>query len=230
MGAVAMRGNLLYIPANEKNHRVTAKSDPLPVDVQALSIFPHMHNVGREMKVDAELPNGKTLPMIWIKDWDFNWQGAYYYKEPVKLPKGTVLKLEAVYDNSTDNPRNPNNPPKLVHWGEQTTDEMCLCGVSVVTETMAELKQLTTMRNNRLGTLLGGGASPDVLKDATESKKDGEIPAGGVPIPERFKELLSRYDKNGDGKLSAEEIEAMPERLKERVKEAIKNGLSDKKP
>ena len=67
-----------------------------------------------------------TIPLVWIKDWDFNWQGSYAFVEPVRLPKGSVIKLEATYDNSPDNPHNPSSPPKPVSWGEQTTDEMCL--------------------------------------------------------------------------------------------------------
>jgi hypothetical protein len=86
------------------------------------------------MKVDAVLPDGKRRPMIWIKDWNFNWQDRYLYREPVALPKGTRLECEAFYDNSKANPRNPNQPPKAMRWGEGTTDEMLLCPVYVTAE------------------------------------------------------------------------------------------------
>ena len=89
-------------------------------------------------------------PLIWIKDWDFNWQGQYQYQSPVNLAKGTVIKLDAYYDNSPENPRNPSKPPKRVRWGEQTTDEMCLLGVQVVTENVADLLKIVSMRGNRL--------------------------------------------------------------------------------
>src|SRR5260370_12526244 len=78
------------------------------------------------MKVEARLPGGSTKPVIWIKDWDFNWQGEYRYIEPVKLPKGTGIELQYVYDNSAANRRNPSSPPQRVSFGEQTTDEMAL--------------------------------------------------------------------------------------------------------
>ena len=116
-GAVALRSRNLYIPAGKKEHLVTTEINPLPCDVEALSIFPHMHYLGRSMKVDAHTPDGKVIPLIWIKDWDFNWQGSYQFKEPVKLPKGTVIKLEALYDNSEGNPHNPSSPPKDVALG-----------------------------------------------------------------------------------------------------------------
>jgi mono/diheme cytochrome c family protein len=132
MHGIVMAGFPLFIPAGEKRHKITTTVN-LPVDVTVHTISPHMHQVGREMKVIATLPDGKTQPLIWIKEWDWNWQGKYSYKEPVSLPKGTKIDLEAYYDNSTDNPANPNNPPKLVKWGEQTTDEMCLCFFQVTT-------------------------------------------------------------------------------------------------
>ncbi|HLK60891.1 MAG TPA: hypothetical protein VKU00_30280, partial [Chthonomonadaceae bacterium] len=97
----------------------------LPVDVKLWSIFPHMHMLGKEMKVTATLPDGTVKPLIWINDWDFNWQATYFYKEPIFLPKGTLIEMTAVYDNSDTNPRQTSHPPKTVRFGEQTTDEMC---------------------------------------------------------------------------------------------------------
>ena len=76
------------------------------------------------MKVDARLPDGTTKPLIWIKNWDFNWQGFYFYRTPVALPVGSWIEMMAAWDNSADNPRNPNKPPKRVYWGERTVDEM----------------------------------------------------------------------------------------------------------
>lgn len=89
-------------------------------------IMPHMHYLGRSMKAWVEMPDGTTKPMVYIKDWDFNWQMTYSFKEPLVIPKGSKIWVEAVYDNSEANPNNPNSPPKDVRWGEQTTDEMFL--------------------------------------------------------------------------------------------------------
>jgi hypothetical protein len=127
---VLQRG--LYIPAGESRYRVTT-SFTTPIDLQVTSVGPHMHLLGREMKVTATLPSGEVKPMVWIKDWDFNWQGAYIFKEPMDLPKGTRFDVEAFYDNSKDNPRNPSNPPKTVSWGEATTDEMCIAFIGYMT-------------------------------------------------------------------------------------------------
>jgi hypothetical protein len=116
---------VLNIPAGSANHLVTA-STPITKDITLTGITPHMHLVGKSMNVVAKLPDGTTKKLVNVPDWDFNWQTLYLFKDPVKLPAGTVINLEARYDNSTSNPRNPNSPPKKVTWGEQTTDEMCI--------------------------------------------------------------------------------------------------------
>ena len=78
------------------------------------------------MNVQATPPSSASQCLINIDDWDFNWQGMYRYKNPIAVMPLTKLALEAHYDNSTDNLRNPNSPPRAVSWGEQTTDEMCI--------------------------------------------------------------------------------------------------------
>lgn len=225
VAGIAVRTRNLDIPAGESRYHVTAQSAPLPVDAQAIGIAPHMHYIGKEMKVVAESPDGKTTPLIWIRDWDFNWQGQYQYRSPVKLAKGTVIKLDAYYDNSAANPHNPSRPPKRVHWGEQTTDEMCLLGVQVVTDSLADLRKIVAMRGNGLGAALVGGAGAGGDRPGLRSSRGAgsQAPFDGVSIPERFKERLGRFDRNGDGKLSTEEIDAMPEPARERVKNALRS-------
>ena len=107
-------------------HYTTHAALTVPADATLLEVMPHMHLLGRTMDVTATRPDGTAQPLVNVPDWDFNWQSTYVYKDPVKLPKGTKINLTATYDNSASNPRNPSSPPKLVTWGEQTTDEMCL--------------------------------------------------------------------------------------------------------
>ncbi len=102
----------------------------LSEDVKLYGVAPHMQQVGKEMHVWAVTPEQKRIELIWLKDWDFNWQTDYSYREPIKLPKGTRVEMTALYDNSESNPRNPNRPPKKITWGEQTTDEMCIAFLS----------------------------------------------------------------------------------------------------
>lgn len=116
----------LRLPPGDKDCVVKA-SLPVVINTTLLTIFPHMHVLGRQMTVTATLPDGTQKMLVDVPDWDFNWQGFYAYKQPVHLPAGSRINLVAHYDNSADNPRNPSSPPKEVKWGEQTTDEMCLC-------------------------------------------------------------------------------------------------------
>lgn len=114
----------LTIPANSTKTFVERLT--IPVDGSFLSVAPHMHLIGRRTKVYGLLPNGDTLRIINIPDWDFNWQGAYTFRNVLKIPARTTLVAEAFYDNTSNNPYNPNNPPKLVTRGEGTADEMML--------------------------------------------------------------------------------------------------------
>ena len=111
------------IPEGKRDYTIE-DSLTFPVDVMAYSVGAHAHYVAKEMKATATLPDGTTKPILWIQDWDFNWQDRYNYKQPVLLPKGTRMDVRIVYDNSAENPRNPSNPPKRVQWGEQSFDEM----------------------------------------------------------------------------------------------------------
>jgi hypothetical protein len=113
------------IPPGEKNY-VLRQEFTFPKDVVMYAAMPHMHLLGRSMKAWLEYPDGSKKPLVYIDDWDFNWQLSYAFKDPIHVPKGTKEVVEAVYDNSADNVRNPNNPPKRVTWGEETTDEMFL--------------------------------------------------------------------------------------------------------
>ena len=115
----------LHIPAGKRDYQTSGELE-VPEDLTLYSILPHMHLLGKRIQVWAELPGGKRRELIKINDWDFNWQLNYWFKEPVKVPKGSKLKLTALYDNSEENPRQPSRPPKAVIFGEETTDEMCL--------------------------------------------------------------------------------------------------------
>jgi hypothetical protein len=120
------------------SHYVVKASRVLPADVSIVGITPHAHYVCKDMKVDAYLPDGSVKPLIWIKDWDFNWQGGYRYAQPVSLPQGTRVEMVYTYDNSAANPRNPTKPPMRVVHGEETTNEMALAFLSLALPTPAD--------------------------------------------------------------------------------------------
>jgi hypothetical protein len=122
--AIALLGsNDIDIKPGDSAYRVKDEFK-LPADFLVSGIWAHMHLIGKDVRVWAELPDGSTRKLLWIPDWDFNWQDTYTYAEPFRLPAGTRIKSEFVFDNSASNPRNPNNPPQRVLTGENSTDEM----------------------------------------------------------------------------------------------------------
>ena len=98
----------------------------LPVDISVLSVFPHMHLLGKTIKAYAINAQGDTIKYVNVHDWDFHWQDFYFFQHIQKTPVGSVLHAEATFDNTTNNPENPSNPPVHVYAGENTTDEMML--------------------------------------------------------------------------------------------------------
>jgi len=111
------------IPAGTKDYTIK-ESFTLPGDVKVYSAGAHAHYLARQMIATATLPDGSTRSLLRIKDWDFNWQDGYVFKQPFTLPKGTRIDATITYDNSAENPRNPISPPRRAVFGEQSFDEM----------------------------------------------------------------------------------------------------------
>jgi Flp pilus assembly protein TadD len=104
----------------------------LPVAVDLLSLYPHAHYLGREMVVQAHLPDGTTRQLLRIPRWNFQWQQDYRFTKPVPLPQGTTIAMRYRYDNSDANMSNPHRPVHRVTWGPQSSDEMGNLGVQVL--------------------------------------------------------------------------------------------------
>ncbi len=121
----------LDIPAGDAAFEVTDELE-LPVAVDVLGVYPHAHYLGKTFEGTARLPDGTTRWLIRIPDWDLNWQGVYQLAEPLPLPKGTVLSMRWVYDNSTANVRNPHTPPERVRGGNRAIDEMAHFWIQVL--------------------------------------------------------------------------------------------------
>jgi tetratricopeptide (TPR) repeat protein len=96
----------------------------ITADVDLLAIYPHAHYLGKELRASATFSDGTSRTLIFIPRWNLNWQAVFYYLEPVFLPRGTVVSMHYVYDNSEANPANPFHPPQRVEGGNRTTDEM----------------------------------------------------------------------------------------------------------
>jgi len=159
----------LDIPAGKKDYTVE-DSFTTPVDLTAFIVGAHAHYIAKEMKATATLPDGSTRPLLWIQDWDFNWQDRYTYKTPVALPKGTRIDVKLVYDNSADNPRNPANPPKPVWWGEQSFDEMGSVNLAVQCQRAEDEPVLQRAFAERTRAAIGRATENGTLKRFMEQR------------------------------------------------------------
>lgn len=138
---VALKCFELDIPAGATNYAVE-QTYVLPVNAEVLRVSTHAHYLAKEMQGYAILPDGAKRWLIRIGNWDFNWQGDYEYARPQFLPKGTRLVMHYTYDNSTNNVRNPHQPPRRVEYGLQTTDEMGELWFQVLTRGPEERERL----------------------------------------------------------------------------------------
>jgi hypothetical protein len=102
----------------------------VPEDLHAIAVIPHMHLLGKEIDVSAYAKDGTKRTLVRIDDWDFNWQEAYFFKEPFALPRGTRVVVTSTFDNSSANPRNLRRPPVPVRFGLNTTDEMSVAYIA----------------------------------------------------------------------------------------------------
>ena len=186
----------ISIPAGDPDY-VAHASYTVPLNVTLRDILPHMHLIGRNMTVVAHVPDAVDIPLIKIDDWDFNWQNKYVYQHPIKLPKGTKIDLVAHYNNSLSNPRNPNDPPKAVTWGEQTTDEMCIAflGYTVDAEHLTKGEAVNS--------------APDFARAREESAAES---------------LISKFDRDSDGTLDESEFAALLQYYKDHPRPGHANG------
>jgi hypothetical protein len=138
---VGLASRIIDIPAGD-SHYVVRQHFTIPIAVDALGIIPHAHLLCREMRGWAILPSGRKVWLLYIRDWNFNWQDQYRYAVPIRLPPDTRIEMEFVYDNSEANPRNPHSPPRRVVWGPGVDDEMAGLHVQSIPVHMDELPEL----------------------------------------------------------------------------------------
>ena len=112
------------IPAGAPNHRLTS-AKVLHRRSRLLGFTPHMHLRGKAFRFELERPDGVRQVLVDVPRYDFNWQFHYALREPMDVPAGSRIHVIAHYDNSADNPFNP-DPSKAVRWGDQTFDEMLI--------------------------------------------------------------------------------------------------------
>ncbi|MBY0586982.1 redoxin domain-containing protein [bacterium] len=183
---------MIDVAAGEKTHQLGSEIT-LPAAVTLTSVLPHMHLIGKEMKITAYPPTGETVPLLWIKNWNFYWQDSYVYREPISLPAGTRITIEGTYDNSDANPHNPSHPPRRVLFGNDSDEEMFLAAFQTVGHSPEAEKAIATallqsFRNDWLRPVVKPDARPRIITEAIEFLGGGEVlmkmilKPGSVPL------------------------------------------------
>ncbi|MDF1824236.1 MAG: hypothetical protein P1U68_06320 [Verrucomicrobiales bacterium] len=218
------RGAGIDIPAGESNY-IVEDSFKIPVDYEAISVGGHAHYICETMLMTATLPDGGEKVLLEITDWDLDWQDTYYFAEPLILPAGTVIKSVITYDNSANNPDNPNTPPQRIKWGRESTDEMgsmTLIGVPVEAGDSRMLSRAAKLDQAKILAEVG----KELINSRTAEKlpqiikaldRDGDGNLHETELPPRMKSiLLEKLDIDRDNSLNPSEIQTLKDWLENR--------------
>lgn len=203
----AVAGNRRFkIEPQKDNQAFESRAVKTPVEMQLLSLSPHMHLRGKSFRYELTTPDGKKETLLDVPHYDFNWQTAYWLNEPRTIPKGSKLVAFGSFDNSPNNLANP-DPSKTVTWGEQSWDEMLLgyFDIAVPRGSDSEKKKDD----------LGGRemAFINQIFGNLDKDKDGKISRNEV-IPTQ-KALFDKLDTDNSDTVTLEEVKAgLPELLK----------------
>ena len=172
-----------------------------PVDLQLLSMSPHMHLRGKSFRYLLTLPDGTKETLLDVPHYDFNWQTAYQLPEPRSIPRGSKLQTFASFDNSPNNIANP-DPTKTVKWGDQSWEEMMLGYFDVAVPRNAD------DGSGRIVAAIAGVRDPkEIVKrvfEVLDKNKDGKIARTEVSDGQRA--IFDKLDSNSDQILTEEEF------------------------
>jgi hypothetical protein len=191
--------NTIVIPAGEARHEETAYID-VPKEMLLYSAFPHAHYRGYASDLWVQYPDGSKKELLAMPRYDFNWQREYSFAEPLKIPAGSKLIAHYWYDNSPQNPANP-DPKKTVVWGDQSWEEMFYTAIRYrwTDETSAHLVNYDEAMNQTR--LLG----------MFDDNMDGKIEKAELKgqLGDQLKAHFAQIDKDGDGGISLAELQAI---------------------
>ena len=190
----------IEIPPEKANHAETAYLE-FPKDAELFYAFPHAHYRGQSSTLAIRYPDGREEMILSLPKYDFNWQRAYEFKDPIKVPAGAKLIARYTYDNSTQNAANP-DPSKKIVWGDQSFEEMLYTAISYrwTDETSADQKgeYQELLNAGRLFGMLDDNIDESIQKDEIRGRAGRRL-AGN----------FDRLDRNGDGALSWQEYSAI---------------------
>lgn len=204
----------LDIPAGAKDYKLQDRFE-LPCDVDAVQIGGHAHQLCTSVKMFAETKDGAEIPLLHIRDWDFDWQNTYTFRDLVRIPKGATLRADMRYDNSADNPDNPNKPPKRVRWGRETNDEMGSVTLLVAPADEKDKDALLAAVGGKTAERAIARAEKvvDEQFDGYDKNRDGKLAKD--ELPRQMRMFFDGLDKDGDGGLTREEAKGVTELLKQ---------------
>jgi peroxiredoxin len=206
------------IPPGADNYEVDADSFALPMDVQLLQLFPHMHFRGKSFTYEAVYPDGRKEMLLDVPRYDFGWQLTYEMSSLMPMPKGTKMHCVAHFDNSENNLNNP-DPKSAVRWGDQTWEEMMIGFYDIaVPVTQREIEE------HKLPDFTPGPEQiAQRILQQFDKNHDGKIQMSEIPSKDfKVKIFFATMDKNHDGVITAEEI---VDKIKEMQKQGGGRGL-----
>lgn len=202
------------IPAGEADYTVH-DSFTLPCAIEAFGVSAHAHYLGKVLRMDAELPDGRSIELLRIDEWDFNWQEGYLFAEPLQLPAGTRISAMVSWDNSAANPANPHNPPRRVRWGPYSYDEM---GSLTLRVSPIDGKEISTLRA-ALADHQTYAVATQILKRASTRDSDRL---------NFFQKRILQFDVNGNGLFDPDEKDELMSairRMNLRLGERLNNSF-----
>ena len=190
----------LNIPPGAENHEENGKKF-VPVNAEILAFMPHMHTRGKAFRFDVVQPDGSRKTLLDVPRYDFNWQLSYRLKEPQPVAAGSTLAVTGWFDNSANNPANP-DPAKNVRWGMQTDEEMLIGYVEYF------LPGETPGSKAKSGLPNLGEAMILAKFNEADKNRDGRVTPEEFPRPALFKQL----DKNQDAVVTLDELRTILKR------------------
>jgi hypothetical protein len=127
------RRSLQEIAITNPGANIPVAAEPYPIkvsvttqsDTEAIAIRPRVHPLVMSLQATAYRPDGSEEVLIWTRRYQFDWEPTYVFRQPIILPRGTRVDVVAYFDNSEENQKNPNDPPKPLRWSEISTDPLC---------------------------------------------------------------------------------------------------------
>jgi hypothetical protein len=195
--------NSIVLPPNDGHHLETTYIT-VPHEMLLYSAFPHAHYRGASADLWLRTPDGKEKELLSLPRYDFSWQRAYTFAEPIRVPAGSKLIAHFIYDNSKRNPNNP-DPSKTVVWGDQSWEEMFYTALRYrwIGETSSKMNDFDK------------DLDKDRMLGMLDQNIDGKIQK--AELKGQMGDMIAKYfdvlDKNHDGALDRDELAAMQQMM-----------------